>query len=175
MTTAGTLMFACDAMLGGLARWLRAAGYDASWKADISDWDLIRLARYENRMLLSSDSGIFLRGVIRDGEVPALFVPRGLGILEQLTFVLRELDLPLRESRCMTCGGVLIEISKDQAQGRVPERSFAWMNQFWECDRCRHVFWHGTHWPRIMKQLQRASKADASGDRDDLADENMVS
>jgi uncharacterized protein with PIN domain len=22
---------ACDAMLGGLARWLRAAGYDASW------------------------------------------------------------------------------------------------------------------------------------------------
>jgi uncharacterized protein with PIN domain len=166
MTTAGPLMFACDAMLGGLARWLRAAGYDTSWKVDISDWDLIRMARSEGRMILSSDSGMFLRGVIRDGEVPALFVPRGLGIPEQLTFVLRELGLPLRESRCMGCGGVLIEISKEQAQGRVPARSFAWVDQFWECDRCRRVFWHGTHWPRIMKQLQGASSADASGEGD---------
>ena len=29
--------FACDAMLGGLARWLRAAGYDASWEHGIDD------------------------------------------------------------------------------------------------------------------------------------------
>ena len=29
------LRFACDAMLGGLARWLRAAGYDATWQEGI--------------------------------------------------------------------------------------------------------------------------------------------
>lgn len=29
--------FACDAMLGGLARWLRAAGYDATWTYGIED------------------------------------------------------------------------------------------------------------------------------------------
>lgn len=33
--------FACDAMLGGLARWLRAAGYDASWQEGITDQELI--------------------------------------------------------------------------------------------------------------------------------------
>jgi uncharacterized protein with PIN domain len=93
------ITFACDAMLGGLARWLRAAGYDATWKPDISNWDLIRTARYEDRTLLTSDTGIFRRGVIRDGDVPALFVPHGLGILDQLTFVLRQLHLPLREPR----------------------------------------------------------------------------
>jgi uncharacterized protein with PIN domain len=100
------ITFACDAMLGGLARWLRAAGYDAIWKPDISDWDLIRSARYEDRTLLTSDTGIFRRGVIRDVDVPALFVPHGLGILEQLTFVLQQLHLPLRESHCMAwlCG-----------------------------------------------------------------------
>jgi len=58
--------FACDAMLGGLARWLRAAGYDASWTEGIDDWDLVRLARREGRVLLSSDTGIFKIGVVRD-------------------------------------------------------------------------------------------------------------
>ena len=38
--------FACDAMLGGLARWLRAAGYDACWQEGIDDGELIRLARH---------------------------------------------------------------------------------------------------------------------------------
>jgi uncharacterized protein with PIN domain len=158
MNQPSPITFACDAMLGGLARWLRAAGYDASWRADIGDCELIRTARYEDRMVLTSDTGIMHRGVIRDKEVPALFVPHGLGILEQLTFVLKELHLPLRESRRMTCGGALIEISKDQAQERVPPRSFAWVDHFWECESCRHVFWKGTHWTRIMDQLQRACR-----------------
>jgi uncharacterized protein with PIN domain len=64
--------FACDAMLGGLARWLRAAGYDAWWRADIGDWDLVRLAQREGRLLLTSDTGIFRIGVVRDGDVPGL-------------------------------------------------------------------------------------------------------
>ena len=29
--------FFCDAGLGGLARWLRAAGYDAAWETGIND------------------------------------------------------------------------------------------------------------------------------------------
>ena len=149
--------FACDAMLGGLARWLRAAGYDASWKADIDDWELIRVARYEERILLTSDTGIFRRGVIRDGEIPALFVPHNLTIQEQLSFVLKQLNLPLLKPRCMACGGGLLEVARDQAEGRVPPRSFAWLNQFWECDRCRRVFWPGTHWQRITDQLQQVS------------------
>src|SRR5438552_1862899 len=54
------LRIACDAMLGGLARWLRAAGYDACWQSGIDDHDLIRLARDQGRTLLSSDTRIFL-------------------------------------------------------------------------------------------------------------------
>jgi uncharacterized protein with PIN domain len=142
------LTFDCDAMLG-----------DASWRADISDWELIRTARYEDRTVLTSDTGIMLRGVIRDGEVPALFVPHGLGVLEQLAFVLQQLHLPVREARCMACGGVLVEISKDQVQERVPPRRFAWVDQFWECERCRRAFWQGTHWPRILDQLHQACRA----------------
>jgi uncharacterized protein len=59
MDSQSETLFACDAMLGGLARWLRAAGYDASWHPGIDDRDVIRLSRDERRMLLSSDTGIF--------------------------------------------------------------------------------------------------------------------
>jgi uncharacterized protein with PIN domain len=44
MLSALDVRFACDAMLGGLARWLRAAGYDATWRVDIDDGDLIQQA-----------------------------------------------------------------------------------------------------------------------------------
>src|SRR5947209_5520700 len=98
--------FACDAMLGGLARWLRAAGYDVSWRADVGDWELIRLAQRDGATLLTCDTGIAAIGVVRDGEVPALLIPNGLpGVPEQLAFVLKRLGLRPLPPRCMACGG----------------------------------------------------------------------
>ena len=55
-------------MLGGLARWLRAAGYDASWHDGIDDGDLVRLARDEGKVALSSDDDIFAYEYYRDGK-----------------------------------------------------------------------------------------------------------
>jgi uncharacterized protein with PIN domain len=147
--------FACDAMLGGLARWLRAAGYDAAWRADIDDWDLIRLARRENRTLLSCDTGIFGIGIVRDGDVPALLIPHGLSKQAQLGFVMERLKLPPLEPRCMACGGELIQVPKEQVRDRAPPRSFAWLDYFFECNRCGKLFWEGTHWHRIMRALEQ--------------------
>lgn len=48
--------FFCDAMLGGLARWLRAAGYDALFEYGIDDADLIHRCRNDGRILLSPSS-----------------------------------------------------------------------------------------------------------------------
>ncbi len=152
--------FACDAMLGGLARWLRAAGYDAFWQEGIADWDLVRLARREGGVLLSSDTGIFRIGVVRDGEVPALFVPHGLGKREQLAFVLRELGLRPRAPRCMFCGGALREVPPEEARPRVPPRTFDWVRQFFECERCGRLFWPGSHWQRIADALRQAAPPD---------------
>ena len=142
-------------MLGALARWLRAAGYDASWKADIDDWELIRLARREGRWLLTSDTGIFRVGIVRDGDVPALQVPHGLTREQQLAFVLERLNLPVREPRCMACGGRLEKVPKEQVRDRVPPRSFKWVAEFFECGQCRRLFWRGTHWQRITAVLQQ--------------------
>jgi uncharacterized protein with PIN domain len=147
--------FACDAMLGGLARWLRGAGYDASWRADIADWDLVRQALAERRMLLTCDTGIFRIGIVRDGEVPALLVPHDGNTEDQLAWVLRQRNLTVREPRCMACGGELTGVAKEIVRGRVPARTFAWLDRFYECRRCGKLFWEGTHWQRIAARLAR--------------------
>ena len=144
-------------MLGGLARWLRAAGYDASWHDGIDDGDLIRLGRTERRTVLSSDDDVFAFFLVRDGIVPALFVPRGLTVQEQTAHVLRRLGLPLREPRCMACGGELAELTKEEADGCVPPRSLAVNDRFCRFVGCGKVFWHGTHWRRIAGRLQDAA------------------
>jgi len=57
----------------------------------------------------------------------------------------------------MACGGELVELPKEMVGDRVPPRSFAWQERFWECGRCRQVFWHGTHWQRIAEALGQAT------------------
>jgi uncharacterized protein with PIN domain len=148
-------------MLGGLARWLRAAGYDAFWRLSIDDHELIHLSKDEERTLLSSDTKIFLFRIIRDNLLPALFVPLRLNPPEQLAHVLVKLNLPFRQPRCMACGGNLVEVPKEAVREKVPARTFAWLDQFWECSRCRRLFWHGTHWQRITQRLRHAATSQA--------------
>src|SRR5262245_66018882 len=131
-------------MLGGLARWLRAAGYDASWQCGIDDRDLIRLSREEDRTLLSCDTRIFEFTVIRSGVQPALLVPLHLSPREQLAFVLDRLGLGLHETRCMACGGELVEVPKERVRDRVSSRTFAWLERVWLWKRSIQVVQVGT-------------------------------
>jgi hypothetical protein len=151
--------FYCDAGLGGLARWLRAAGYPAEWRADIDDQELIREARRLDATLVTTDSLLMERRIIRDGNVPALWVPPTLGIREQLALLLQELNLPLREPRCMACGGELRAVDKEAVRQRIPPRTYRWLDEYFECDRCGKLFWHGTHWQRIRSRLLEQSDA----------------
>src|SRR3954447_9205001 len=139
-TTAGGRRLACDAMLGGLARWLHAAGQDAAWQDGIDDGDLVRLCHAGGRTVLSSDVDIFEFALVRDGVVPSLFVPRARPVQEQLAHVLRELGLPLLPPRCMACGGELADLPGDEAAARVPPRSLARHDRFWACLRCGKTF-----------------------------------
>ena len=79
--------FICDAMLGGLARWLRAAGYSASFDVRIEDGELVRRALAEGRCLLTSDSGVMERYAVAEGLVRTVFIPPGLSVERQLAHV----------------------------------------------------------------------------------------
>lgn len=150
--------FLCDAMLGGLARWLRAAGYDAEFARDVDDRDLIHRALRTGATLLSSDGGLFERNIIRHKTVKALFIPRELDKPRQLAFVVRELSLPLRpDPRCMACGGELAEVGKDSVRHEAPARAFAACERFWRCTRCAKLLWKGSHWRRITATLDKTA------------------
>src|SRR5262249_43560858 len=142
---------ACDAMLGGLARWLRAAGYDASWHDGIDDGALVRLALAEGLTVLSSDGDVSAFALLRDGVRPALFVPP-VAVQEQRPHVLRR-----RARRGRACGGDLAEVDRGEAAGRVPPLSLARHERFWACVRCGKTFWHGSHWAGIVERLRHAA------------------
>jgi uncharacterized protein len=55
------------------------------------------------------------------------------------------------------CDAMLVRLSRDKAAGRVPPRSLAGHDRFWECVRCGKVFWHGTHWAGITERLRQAA------------------
>ena len=145
--------FWCDAMLGGLARWLRAAGYDAALVEGIDDVDLVRRALADGRVLLTADTQLVRHGAICSGRVRALLVPPGRSKFEQLQFVVRSLGLERRQARCMACGGRLDAIPKESARPEVPPRTYQWCHAFYRCGRCAKVFWRGTHWDRIAARL----------------------
>ncbi|MDB6124005.1 MAG: hypothetical protein JWQ71_2998 [Pedosphaera sp.] len=149
-----TKAFLCDAGLGGLARWLRASGYEAIWIPDIDDDDLLREGVRLDAIILTTDSMLMERRVLRDGIIPAVWVPPTLTMLEQLALIFQELDLEMRDSRCMSCGGEMIEIDKEAVRDRIPPRTLKWLNEFFECRQCGKLFWHGTHWQRITSRLK---------------------
>ena len=145
--------FFCDAMLGGLARWLRAWGYDTAYEYGIDDRDLVQRALDERRTVLTSDGPLMERNVITSGRLPALFIPHQMSRTQQLHFVIETLDLPRRGSRCMDCGGVLDEVPKHAVAGEAPPLAFRSCDAFWRCRRCGKLYWQGTHWTRIDNVL----------------------
>ena len=151
------MRFLCDVMLGGLAKWLRAAGYDAYYAregTDVSDGVLVRMAIEEGRVLLTSDRGFLERKPVRDEEVSLLVVPH-LPLEDQLRLVAGSFDLARLPSRCMECNGELEDVRSDAVVEGVPPGMIQDQQRFFCCSGCDRVFWHGSHWERIGDRLER--------------------
>jgi uncharacterized protein with PIN domain len=113
----GRPRFAADAMLGGLARWLRALGYDTWWDAHVPDPELVRRALDERRVILTRDVP-----VVQEWRLDNLLFIRADAPLDQLREVAAA--YPLDDTRifslCTRCNAALEPVSVDEARGRVP-------------------------------------------------------
>jgi uncharacterized protein with PIN domain len=146
--------FFCDAGLGGLARWLRGAGYEALWVQGIDDDDLLLEARKISATILTTDSMLMERRILRDRLIRSLWLPPTLSIRDQLQAVFREFNLVPKAPRCMSCGGELMRSSKEALHDRIPPKTYRWLNDYFVCAKCGKLFWHGTHWRRISDTLE---------------------
>ena len=143
-------------MLGGLARWLRVAGYSAEFDVHAADGALVRRALDEELCLLTSDSGIMERYAVAQGLVRCVFVPRDAAPTEQLAYVMAALGLRLREPRCMVCNGMLAPMAAQDARERVPPKVRDRQTRYFRCRGCGKLYWHGTHWESIQRRLGQA-------------------
>jgi uncharacterized protein with PIN domain len=149
--------FLCDSSLGGLTRWLRAAGYEARPGTAESGDLLVEEAAREGLILLTSDSQLLDRRLVREGTVLALWIPSAFRKRDQLGMLMRDLGLQPRTARCMACGGELQATPKEAVQERIPPRTALWKDEYFLCSVCHRLFWRGTHWERISGTLQAAT------------------
>jgi hypothetical protein len=151
--------FLCDPSLGGLARWLRAAGYEALVAPEVPGHRLPDEALRRGLVLLTTEAEALDRRIVADGSLVAAWVPSALTMAEQLHMVVLDLGLSLREPRCMACGGTLVPRPKEEVRPRIPPRTALWKDEYFVCAGCDRLFWRGTHWERIESALRRAVAA----------------
>jgi len=150
-------VFLCDRSLGGLARWLHAAGYEARAAAEAPPHRLPGEALRLGLVLLTTDAGVLERRIVADGSLPVVWLPSALTTAEKLRLVVRDLRLPLRAPRCMACGGELLARARKEVRQRIPPRTARWKDAYSVCASCDRLYWEGTHWERIVPALRQAA------------------
>jgi uncharacterized protein with PIN domain len=145
--------FVVDTMLGRLARWLRALGYDTLYPGQVEDRRLLRISRAEERILVTRD-----RMLARLGEPLSCLIHSDL-VDEQLREAVERLSLSAQEahwlSRCLPCNAVLEPRERESLRGNVPEHIFATQAAFMACPSCTRIYWAGSHADRMLERLQR--------------------
>ena len=150
------MKFLCDEMLKGLARWLRAAGYDTAMEpAGTPDRILIGRAQKEQRILLTRDRKLLEYKTA--GDFVVLLKCNAVDeCIDELSTKL-SIDWLYRPfSRCLNCNTPLIEAKPEQWQ-QVPEFSRQQATLLRYCPNCRQLFWDGSHEKRMRSRLEQAS------------------
>ena len=145
--------FVVDTMLGRLARWLRALGYDTLYLGQAEDRRLLQLARAEERILITRD-----RRLARLAEPHGCLIRSEL-VDEQLREAAAQLALAPRSddwlSRCLECNARLEARAREVVRELVPEHIFATHTEFMSCPACARIYWAGSHADRMLERLGR--------------------
>lgn len=146
------MKFLVDLPLGGLARWLRLCGLDAELRDLAPGPGKSQPPPVPGAVLLTRRAGL-----LRSGRPDLLGLtandPEG-----QLGEVVQRLGLtpddlaPL--SRCGECNDRLAPLPREAALGLVPDHVFHTQPQFFQCPRCRRLFWPGSHPARITAKIE---------------------
>jgi hypothetical protein len=155
-------------MVGTLAKWLRILGYDTWFDPELDDHQLVRLARAEDRVLLTRD-----RELAQRPGLQSVFLTSEC-LESQIGQVLAELRLePDRSfSRCPVCNEQLAEVDRETAGERVPAYVARTQESFRACPACHRVYWRGTHWQQMDEQLNRILKGESPSGTCETPNEN---
>ena len=148
----------CDQMLGSLAKWLRILGFDTFYaNKEITDEELLNIAKIENRTIVSRDKELILRGKKQNINVIEI---KNTDLDDQLKLVLNliKIDEKLVLSRCTLCNKILEKIEKSEVEGKVPRKIFDNNDEFWFCNKCKKFYWMGSHYKKITDKIDEITK-----------------
>jgi len=146
-------LFIVDAMLGKLAKKLRLFGFDSLYSSNLKDDELLRIANYENRILITKDVALINKA--RKHKIANIQITDNDEI-EQFLQIYEKTNIGKctvggKNSRCSLCNGVLNYIEKKDVEKKVPSGVFENMNDFWKCINCEKIYWEGTHITNLQK------------------------
>ena len=149
--------FIVDNNVGKLAKWLRIMGYNALLFKDKDDSKMVKIALSESRVVLTRDTQIMKRRLIISGKLKAILIEDD-NPGAQLRQVVSALNLDYQSklfSLCLECNEDLVEREKDEVRDLVPPYVFKTQSQYMECPSCHRVYWRGTHWRAMIKELEK--------------------
>lgn len=145
------IRFIADAHLGGLARFLRLAGFDTLYDNNLHDPEIEAIASRDHRIVLTRDRELLKRKTITHG----CFV-RALKPEKQFAEIVERLDLRRSAkpfSLCLQCNVPLHSIRKAEIENLLPPNVRQHHERFSTCDVCHGIFWEGSHWRRMAELL----------------------
>jgi uncharacterized protein with PIN domain len=145
--------FAVDAMLGSLARKLRAFGFDSTYYKEGTDTKILSDCKRQRRVLITADRQLAARAEKR-GLRSLLVTDRTDG--RRLSMIVKTagetgLILKMGEARCSLCNGNLTMITPAEAARSVPGALARRHRVFYRCSACGHVYWKGGHWKKLRR------------------------
>lgn len=132
-------------------------GYDALFFHNIDDNELVDIALEEGRVILTKDTQIIKRRVANNGQLKVVLT-RDDDPKHQLRQVINTLELDCylgQFTRCLECNDTLIPRNKEEVKELVPPYVFLTQTQYMQCPSCLRVYWRGTHWQRMKKDLEK--------------------
>lgn len=150
-------------MLFRLARWLRAAGYDATL-AEPGEPDAAVLARAvdEERWLVTRDRALLQRRaaagrtVLVEGDTVAAQAASFSRLMARHGASIDWLAAPM--SRCLVCNVPVIPADPETATAAVPASVRARGLPVRQCPKCHRLYWPGGHEARMRKTLEGFSR-----------------
>jgi hypothetical protein len=142
------MRFACDVMLGRLAKYLRILGFDTIYLRNLAALGRLR-TEDDPRYFLTRRKSV--TGYDRTIYIGAETVRAQLA---ELNPTIRDaIDLQKVLSRCIGCNVLLEDVEKKSIEHLVPEFVFHAYQGFKQCPACGRVYWQGTHTTQMSRLI----------------------
>ena len=155
-----TTAFVLDVNLGKLARLLRLCGFNAKYRNDYSDRDVVSIGVDEHRIILTRDRRLLHHKAVTHG-----YWIRSLRPDDQLKEVLQRFDLSRQVCpfhRCIGCNGTIESVEKADIVDLLEPLTKKYYQDFYRCVDCGKVYWKGSHYDHMVARLGRLFKSDGS-------------